>query len=105
MLGINVSFPAQSSVNNLQPVNSMKYALNEHIKPYTLPHKYFILFVQFSQNLNVFMLFKCLGIKFHEISLCLEILIVERRINIKVSRFNERQILRSALFWDLRSVE
>jgi len=44
----------------------MNYALNEHMKAYTLPRKYFIPFAQFSRNLNVFTTFKCLGTKFHE---------------------------------------
>lgn len=44
----------------------MNYAANEHMKAYTLPPKYFIRFVQFSQNLNVFTTFRCLGIKIHE---------------------------------------
>jgi hypothetical protein len=54
----------------------MSYAVNEHMKAYMLPRKYFIRFVQFSQNLNVFAIFKCLGIKLHESNF-----IVSRDIN------------------------
>jgi len=41
-----------------------------------LPRKYFVRFVQFSQNMKVFTAFKCLRIKFHERNF-----IVSRHIN------------------------